>query len=624
MEGIELKKRRPQLRKRTVIMALAIFVLVATNLTALAMMQARTELLSAKASLVQARAQLIDGDVARARTSYRTALGKAHRADTLANNLAFKALGVVPILGAQLDQAGVLAAAGVQTVEAAGDLIDAAEASPGMLDRDALARNGTNIVPILEGIKPALPALGRATKRLEDAKARIDASGSGWLLGTLTAARADMSAQLDDALQQVRVARGMVGVGDRLAQSKPLRLLLLSQDTWELRPSGGYIGSYGILEIRKGRMHLLKYEDAVALPYPKTRLHPTYPLDSYLTHPWTLTGAGWWPDFPRSARAAQDLYLGQGGSKVDGVLAITQTFLEDLLEGLGPVKVPGYPDIITADNAAERILYNVELKRPADIPRKRFLTELTEVLFDRLERFDGSESRHVIEAIGRAFRARHAQIYFNEPALNEPFALAGWDGAMTPPPANSDYFSVADANFGADKANRWVRKSIDYRVFWNARGRPEAEVTIATTDFGVASPINPRYVSYLRAYTLPGARFYPATMVEKFTRIDREDAFQTLGLEQVIEAGATETRTFHYELPSSVVADGRYSLFVRPQAGTPADTYTIRIELGREAVTRTFSGDAGDQSVSSEAVPIAERAAWPVRFWRSWAGALRR
>ena len=397
----------------------------------------------------------------------------------------------------------------------------------------------------------------------EQAVARVQGKR---LVGPLRHATNQLSDESGSLDKELGVARAAADLAKRGAQpGPPLRLLFLAQDTWELRPSGGFIGSYGILEIGNGTFHMATYGDATTLPDPVPAMHPPDPLGSNLQHPWTLTGAGWWPDFPTSARAAEQLYEASGGQQVDGVLGSTQQFIEDLLRVVGTsVTVPGYPDVITPANVAERILYNVELKRPQDVPRKKFLTVLTSELFTKLQALHGAPARAGFTVFGKAFTARHLQLYFNDPATNTPFTKAGWTGAM-PAAAHRDVLALADADFGADKATQHVHKAVTYTVTATAGGRLVADVRIDMINDGAKTAINPYYDSYLRVYAPPGATLVDPDHHRTDVRTGTESGLTSFGVGQTIQPMTTGTRHLVYELPASVVEHGVYTLLVRPR-----------------------------------------------------------
>ena len=118
--------------------------------------------------------------------------------------------------------------------------------------------------------------------------------------------------------------------------------LLLAQNNDELRPSGGFITSVGVLEIHDGVPALSSFQDSYrvenwAQPHPD----PPLPLRDYMRLDlWVTRDANWWPDFPTSASAVSELYFINQGVTVDGVVAADMTAAERLLETLTPLELP--------------------------------------------------------------------------------------------------------------------------------------------------------------------------------------------------------------------------------------------------------------------------------------------
>ena len=82
------------------------------------------------------------------------------------------------------------------------------------------------------------------------------------------------------------------------------------------------------------------------------------------------------------------------------------------LSTLGPVTLPGYSKPVTEAGFAQRVLYEVELKRPQDTPRKKFLIELSDEVFHRLFSLSADKLPTVAQALGKAASAGDLQVYF--------------------------------------------------------------------------------------------------------------------------------------------------------------------------------------------------------------------
>ncbi|GAA4117653.1 hypothetical protein GCM10022215_18570 [Nocardioides fonticola] len=577
---------------------------------------ARADLDRATTLLTEAQDLSRSGDVDTAAARAAAAADAAASADGRLNGFAFDLLRPVPWAGRQVGAAQALAGVAADLSRDGSAVLTEVAASP-LSDEGSTDRVGVNdLVALDRQLGPILPSVQRTSATLAAATGTVHRLQGLSLIGPLRRVLDELDPKLSALGRQLGAVESAALIVDRGARSgPPLRLLFLAQDSWELRPSGGFIGSYGILEIGRGRLHMATYRDATDLPFPRTAIFPPEPLRSNLPEPWNLTGAGWWPDFPTSARAAQQMVELSTGEKVDGVLGSTQQFLEDLLAAIGGrITVRGYPDVLTPETVSDRILYHVELKRPLDQPRKRFLTLLTEELFDRLETIQGKQSRDALSALGRAFKLRHLQLYLDDPADQAVLERADWTGSLTAPD-RGDLFTLADANFGTDKANRWVHKDTTYTVTRLPSGRLVARVDVRTEDIGEQTSINPAYSSYLRIYAPPGAELVDAAHHTHDVRTDTENGLVTFGAGQTIRPQSAKTRRFVYYLPDSVLDGDSYRLFLRPQAGTPGDTITVRLDLGGPVITRRFTSEDGDQVLTARVGGDVEDVSRPDGPW---------
>ena len=239
-------------------------------------------------------------------------------------------------------------------VSAAGELLGAAD--------DGLAI-GRRFVEIKEA-QAANPAGGSALSQLVELVATSREPIAG-VVAAIRSARATLAGVPDGLLPQLEDARDAMitrldeygPIVDTLSQvsgplpailgwDAPRRYLVLTQNPAELRPTGGYTGSYGIIAFDKGRITEATFRDIYQLDLPWDYPFIAAPQalqDNLLgdTQPWQLADANWSPDFPTSARDAIALYENESGdTKIDGVFAITTWTIDELLKITGPITVP--------------------------------------------------------------------------------------------------------------------------------------------------------------------------------------------------------------------------------------------------------------------------------------------
>jgi hypothetical protein len=85
---------------------------------------------------------------------------------------------------------------------------------------------------------------------------------------------------------------------DILGYNGPRKFLFLFQNNQEIRATGGFIGSYGILDISNGRIKKL-FVDDIYNPdgQLKAKIIPPEPIQK-MSAAWTMHDANWFPDFP--------------------------------------------------------------------------------------------------------------------------------------------------------------------------------------------------------------------------------------------------------------------------------------------------------------------------------------
>ena len=541
------------------VLAAGFLLLTVSNLA-----QGRRNLLLVRANLSAARQALSQRDDVTALARLDRASAQLASADRAASALPVRALGLVPLVGSPGRALSAAVAAGSEGL-AAGRVI--AEASSSFPTSASATVDGHDLGPFHAAAARSEAAVDEAGRHLAAASARL-AGPAGAVLPPVSRPAKAMRAEIDAGrLQLSGLVRGLALLGDLTAPDTEVRLLLLAQDTLELRATGGFIGSYGILDFSRGTARLTTYRATEDLPEPSPPLQAPAGLATYLVRPWNLGNANWSPDFPVSAAAAAELYRRQGGGEVDGVLALTELATARLVGALGGVKLPSYPAPVQEDGFDLRAVQEVELKRPFDVPRKKFLIELADVLFTRLFDLPAGKLPAVTDAVRRSISAGDAQLWFRDATRQN--LVAGTEAAGALPPPDRDFLMVVDANLTASKANLDTTKQVEYRVERRGDGRLVAHVRVEIRNDGVESPINPLYNSYLRVYAPGGSELLDPNLETR--QLPRDGPYEVFGQPLIVGAKARGAVTFDYLLPESVGDGGAYRLTWIRQVGTARD-----------------------------------------------------
>ncbi|MDP2933693.1 MAG: DUF4012 domain-containing protein, partial [bacterium] len=145
-------------------------------------------------------------------------------------------------------------------------------------------------------------------------------------------------------------------------QDQPKTYLLLFQNNRELRATGGFIGTYGLATFQSGKLTNLKIE-TVYNPdgQLKKTIPPPGPLQRFLTSRWAMRDSNWFFSFPDSARKAGEFLKLETGVAADGVIAITPRLFENLLRLTGPISMPAYGVVLTAENFVDQVQYQTSV-----------------------------------------------------------------------------------------------------------------------------------------------------------------------------------------------------------------------------------------------------------------------
>ena len=281
-----------------------------------------------------------------------------------------------------------------------------------------------------------------------------------------------------------------------LGSDGPRRYLILTQNPAELRPTGGFIGSYGIIAFDHGRVTERSFRDVFLLDFPWDFpfIEPPPELANYLLgpkQPWQLADANWSPDFPTSAQDALRLYTNESGdTHIDGVLGITTYTIDELLKFTGPITVPEYGTTIASGETTLKTLQQTRVAKPGE-NRKAFLSTFADQLFAGLL---GLPPKKWADVLGQAdvFGSERLLLAWFKNADDEAVAAhGGFDGAVRQDPG--DYVYPVDSNVApASKMNAITTRSLHLDVAIDTFGNARDTLDV-TWDNPIETPIGKPY-----------------------------------------------------------------------------------------------------------------------------------
>ena len=389
-------------------------------------------------------------------------------------------------------------------VGAADDLFDAADQGLAIGDRfveikEAQAADPANASALAQLVELMATSRERATavKAALDHARDLLATVPDGSPGPIEDARDAMAERVDryDPLLDTYLS-----VSERLPAilgwDAPRRYLVLTQNPAELRPTGGYIGSYGIIAFDRGRVTEKTFRDIYLLDTPWQRypfIEPPSELSDYLVGEasFQLADANWSPDFPTSAKDAIRLYANESGdSRIDGVLGVTTYTIDELLKITGPITVPEYNATIASGETTLKTLQLTRVAKPGE-NRKAFLSTFADRLFGSLLSLP---PRQWVDVLGQAdtFRSQRLLLAWFKDGADEALATrGGFDGAVRQDPG--DYLYPVDANVApSSKLHAITTRSLHLDVAIDPLGNALDTLDV-TWDNPIDTPIGKPY-----------------------------------------------------------------------------------------------------------------------------------
>lgn len=374
--------------------------------------------------------------------------------------------------------------------------------------------------------------------------------------------------------------------------------LVIMQNNDELRPSGGFIGVYGILKIKNGAITSFQTSDSYALDKPSEKylnLEPPAPIKEYLNPKWFFRDGNWSPDFPTTAEKLIWFYKQEKGPEtIDGVIAFDPDLVSSLLKISGSLSV--YNLAFNPENFTDVLQYEVEqqylergLKKQQ---RKDIVSELGTQLIQNIAKLPADRWLQLASEINRNLQERHLLFYDHNKILENIYSENNWAGSLKQ--TTGDYLLVVDSNMAASKTDRVMDKKINYELTANEQGELLAKVTLDYANQGEYDYRTTRLRTYTRIYVPLGSELIKITGARTNDRGDnpgqegKADISQELGKTVFgafwyINPGQSRTLTFEYRLPATLtekfVTEKLYTIFVQKQAGTTGHQLTLKVKL---------------------------------------------
>ncbi len=292
-----------------------------------------------------------------------------------------------------------------------------------------------------------------------------------------------------------------------LGKDGPRRYLVVFQNNAELRPTGGFIGSFALVDIDGGRVKMeipgggsydLKGQLALQLNSPQP-LHLINPR-------WQFQDANWYPDFPTSAETLSRFYEKSGGPTVDGVIAITATFMEKLLAITGPIEMPEYGKTISAQNFFYETQKAVEMDYDkTENKPKKFIADLAPKVLERVMATDEKTFIRLATVLDSALGEKELLFWAKDASTQEQVVARGWDGMIKS--VAGDYLYIVHTNIAGQKTDLAMKDVVNHSAKILPDGGVIVTLSLSRTHTGQKGALfsGVRNVDFMRTYVPKGS-----------------------------------------------------------------------------------------------------------------------
>lgn len=263
-------------------------------------------------------------------------------------------------------------------------------------------------------------------------------------------------------------------LGDRY----PHRYLVLLQNNSEIRPTGGFIGSYLIVDLDEGYIEKFQAEDVYDIDgnyggYIK----PPEEIE-FFTDNWRFHDSNYSPDFPTSAAKAAWFLEKEGGPGVDTVVAVNVTLLRKFLEITGPIQVNEFGKL-DSQNYETLLSFIIESKIWGEEDPKHILKVFVPKFKDAI--LNENNITEISKVVFQAIKQKEIQAWSQDQEIQALFDEIGISGRVYQNSENEDYLNIIHCSIGGNKSDRFIKEEILHDTIVQEDGQIINDLTISRT-----------------------------------------------------------------------------------------------------------------------------------------------
>ncbi len=290
------------------------------------------------------------------------------------------------------------------------------------------------------------------------------------------------------------------------------RYLIVFQNQYELRPTGGFIGSFATLDVQSGKILAIDIPGGGSYDLQgqlSVYVRPPLPLQ-LINERWEFQDANWFPDWTASAKKLAWFYEKSRNTTVDGVIAVNASVLERLLRIVGPLENSEYNMLLDGENAIKNLMYEIETYENIDGNNtpKAVLSVLLGQITEMLKNVKPEQLISMVTELSDALNEREIQAYFTDARVASTIRSYGWTGEILANGENQDYLMVVNTNIGGGKSDANIVQTVEHQAEIAEDGSIIDTVVITRSHEGrddASTLMGQMNSSYVRVYVPEGS-----------------------------------------------------------------------------------------------------------------------
>lgn len=389
-------------------------------------------------------------------------------------------------------------------------------------------------------------------------------------------------------------------------------ILILFQNNTEIRPSGGFLGSFGVLRFQDGVLVKIDFEKNIYKLdkefYMENHIDPPGELVNTTEH-WSMINSNWWLNVPDSFEEVENFYELESGESVDGVIALDTTLFLRILEKIGPIEMPEYGLTVTSENFLKDIQYEVEVgyferegNSEENEPKKilaqmmpKFLNQFFSGLQDKEKVFS------LLNTLGSGIEEKHLLFHMDNEDFQERLVDLNMVGALQR--ESDDYLYVTSTNIGGLKSSLNVKETISLDSWVGQESMTENELTLERVHNGSydwPDGVNKNYVRVLIPLGAEVTNFEAISgnfqrMYENGLKdgseywIDEEAGYTRINFWMNTEPGNTSKVKINYRFKTDLSDDYKTIFQKQPGLENSSLNYSLRLPNSSNVYTKSFN-----------------------------------